>query len=173
MEPRDYPALYRMACDPARCFRWRFRGATPSPKEFEIALWEGVLAQFVIESTGDGRLLGLVVAYGANLRNGHAHIAIALDPGCWSQGWPLEGLALFVDYVFRQWNVRKLYAEVAGFNFERIASGFDRYCCEEGRLVEHEWHDGRYWDLHFLAVWRDQWILARDRVLENILPLSP
>lgn len=159
-----------MACDARTGFRWRFRGATPSPSEFEQALWEGVLAQYIIESSQDSRLLGLVVAYGADTRNGHARIAIALEPNSWSKGWPLEGLILFVDFIFRHWNVRKLYAEVAGFNLERVASGLGRIFREEGCLRDHEWHDGRYWDVHLLAVWRDDWIDLRERLIEAVVP---
>ena len=41
-------ALYRLSTDPAINFRWRFRGAYPTPENFEAALWQGVVAQFIV-----------------------------------------------------------------------------------------------------------------------------
>lgn len=157
IEVKDYPQLYTLAVDPETNFRWRFRGNTPSPQEFERALWEGVLAQFALVSISTERLCGFVVSYTADMRNRSAHIAVNLMPDFRFAAWPLEGLVLFVDYLFRLYDFRKLYAEVLGFNFHAIASGLDEYFVEEGRLRQHEFHDGQYWDLHILAIWRGTW----------------
>jgi len=155
--PAHYPFLYQLQVDPSTNFRWRFRGATPRPDAFESALWEGVLAQFAIVRRNSTELLGLVVAYGADLRNGHVHVGLILAPAYQGLGWPIEAATLFAIYLFTVWPLRKLYADVAGYNYAVFHSGVGRYFREEGRLEQHEFHDGSYWDLHLLALMREDW----------------
>jgi len=155
--PADYDWLYEISCSPAIGYRWRNRGATPSPEAFVESLWRGVLAQFMIERNDDREAIGNVFAYNADLRNGHASVGVMVNPDVSGRGWGLEGAGLFVDYVFKVWNLRKIYAEAPGFNFEQFRSGAGRLFREEGLLRNHDYYDGRYWDLHILAIDRSDW----------------
>ena len=63
-----------------------------------------------------------------------------------------------MDYVFRVFDFRKLYGEVLEFNFAQFESGLSSESFEiEGRLKEHEYHDGKYWDLVYISLFRDDW----------------
>jgi RimJ/RimL family protein N-acetyltransferase/acyl carrier protein len=155
--PADYEYLYVLTTHEKLGWRWRYRGATPSPELFQQQLWQGVAAQFVIEHVGDQKPIGFVQAFDPSDRNGHCHFAIVLDPALERTGWALEALLLFLDYLFTIYNFRKLYAEVPEFNYASFASGNERDFKIEGRLREHDWHAGRYWDLFFLAVYREDW----------------
>ena len=80
-------------------------------------------------------------------------------------------MLLFFDYLFTVFNIRKLYAEVLEFNFGQFASGAEHVFKVEGRLTDHDWYDGRYWDMLVLALYRDDFM--RDwhpRVAELIAP---
>jgi hypothetical protein len=70
------------------------------------------------------------------------------------------GLALFLRYVFTCWNFRKLYMEVAEYNYEQFSSGAGRFFEVEGRLREHFYYGGRYWDKLILTLSRETF---RDR----------
>jgi RimJ/RimL family protein N-acetyltransferase len=155
--PGDYEYLYLLTTHEKLGWRWRYRGSTPSPELFQQQLWQGVAAQFVVEHLGDQKPIGFVQAFDPNDRNGHCHFAIVLDPALERTGWALEALLLFLDYLFTIFNFRKLYAEVPEFNYASFASGNERDFKIEGRLREHDWHAGRYWDLFFLAVYREDW----------------
>lgn len=66
-------------------------------------------------------------------------------------------MKIFVDYLFAVFPLRKLTAEVIDFNWIQFSSGSGRMFNEEGVLRSHEYHDGKYWDVHLLAIHREQW----------------
>jgi hypothetical protein len=43
------------------------------------------------------------------------------------------------------------------FTWGAVASGVERVFREEGCLRDHEFYQGRYWDLHIAAVYRTDW----------------
>ena len=70
----------------------------------------------------------------------------------------VEAVALAIDYAFETWPWRKLYLEVPEYNLELFRSGLDRYFVrDKGVLREHVYLDGRYWDVHVLAITREMW----------------
>lgn len=165
----DLTFLYDLSTSGDTAWRWRQRGTTPSPQVFADQLFAGVLTQFIIVDRKDERRLGLVVAYRAEHRNGHAYLGIVVRPDCERRGLAFEALALFIDYLFRLWNFRKLYAEGPEFAFAQFGSAFSRYLEEEGRLQEHYYHDGRYWSYITAALYRERWNRERGRLLRGIL----
>lgn len=152
----DYDFLLDLHTTGRPLVEYRFRGFTPSPDQFLRTLWEGVVAQFTVTTLG-GAPVGLVTAYSADFRNGHARLAGALLPNV-PPAFSAEAFSLFVDYVFRVFDFRKLYGEVLEFNFAQFESGLSSESFEiEGRLKEHEYHDGKYWDLVYISLFRDDW----------------
>lgn len=120
-------------------------------------LGQGVLVQFVSEDRHSGRPIGLVTAYNADFANGHVFVAMALDPSVQRCGWSMFALLLFVEHVFAAFSFRKLYFEVAACNLDQFASAIGRALEEEGRLRDHEWLGGRYWDRVYLSLSRERW----------------
>jgi RimJ/RimL family protein N-acetyltransferase len=64
---------------------------------------------------------------------------------------------VLLDYAFRLRNMRKVWLTVNGDNERAIrsyrASGFK----EEGRLRQHVWSNGKYIDLVYMGILRDEW----------------
>lgn len=142
--------------------RYRLRGATPSPEAFRQALWDRVLAQFVVAA--GGKVVGLVSAFQADLRNRHAHIAVVAHPDA-PPGAGLEGTALLIEHLFAEFDLRKIYAEVMAPNGEAFGSGAGRLFEIEGRLVGHEYFNGSYQDMLVMAISRERWAEHVDRLL--------
>lgn len=171
IERSDYEMLYRAELSEALISRWRHRGATPSPEAWSQNLWLGVLSQFLIVSTRqqEEAVLGMVACIQADAANGHAQLAAASftgEPGI----EVVEGAALFISYVFHNWNFVKLYMDVPGYNLSQIESGLKHVFHEEGRLKGHVFKYGQAWDLHILAVYRDHWkAFGEARGLESIV----
>lgn len=136
---------------------YRHRGISPQPEQYAASLWADVLNQFLVVDVRDQKPLGLVVCYGINFRHQHAYIGAAIRPDMWRLGWPMEGLGLFISYLFPVYPFRKLSADSLTFNLEHFASGARFEFHEEARLVDHEFHDGRWYDKVTLAVYREQW----------------
>lgn len=166
VEPADYSFVLHLSTNPRITYRWRTRGTTPSPPEFQVMLWRGVLCQFLIVRPENGEPLGLISAYNADFRNQTVYLAILMRDHQGGALWTFDAIALFLNYVFSNWNFRKIYAETSELSSWTFASGAGRYFEVEGTLREHEYYGGRYWDTYVLAFWRDDC----EALLEKLLP---
>ncbi len=155
VNPSHHRALYELGFRDQNSFRWRYRGSMPSFTAFEQSLYAGVLCQFAVCPNDEvGKIVGLTVAYNGSPQDEFCYLAAVADkaigPGT------VEAVALFVRYLFRYWPFRKIYLESLEFNVSQYASavrlGLFR---EEGRLREHHYFDGRYWDLVLYALYRE------------------
>lgn len=156
VSPSHSMALMQVAQSPGNIQRWRFFGATVSAPEFERALWDRVLAQFVVIAKPEPVLIGLVQCTSANFRHGTAQLHALFAEDYQSGAWPVASIALFVQYLFVTFPLRKLYAEVPEFNYRSFASGENHHFEVEARLRDHEWHYGRFWDTVILSISRDR-----------------
>ncbi|CAN5732722.1 spermidine N1-acetyltransferase [soil metagenome] len=159
----DFDFLYQLAGDEEVGFRWRTRGLTPAPYTFLSLLWNGVDVQFVVVDSRTERLVGLVSAYGADTNAGHVRVAMMVAPDVMRSGWIVEAAILFIDYLFAVLNLRKIYFDVPGFNYETSLGRLGRLFRTEGTLVDHNYYAGRYWDQHILALYRDDWSALAER----------
>lgn len=79
------------------------------------------------------------------------------DPRYRGKGYGRDALRLLLDYGFRLRNLRRIWLTVNGDNEHAIrtyrAAGFR----EEGRQREHVWSNGRYIDLVYMGLLRDEW----------------
>lgn len=169
----DYAYLYDLSLSAKNNARWRYRGATPSPERFVSDLWSGVLAQFIVETPEPRKRAGLLVAYNADLANGTIYLGVLIDNEHHRKVWPIEGIMLFVDYLFQNWTFRKLYAETTEFSAAHFASGAKILFEEEGRLRDHQYFQGRYWDYIFYALTRERWEEQGRELINKISLLKP
>lgn len=141
--PNDYEWLYQLNSLPELAHRWRGRPGSINPAQLPDFLWNNVFCQFVVCRRRDGRPVGLVVAYGADLPNRTVRFGIVLDPQYHSVGWPLEAGALFIDYLFDTGDFRKLYAEAVDYNIAAYQSALEHGILRmEACLREHVYSAG-------------------------------
>lgn len=167
LEPPDYPFLRQLELRPPYGVLYRHRGLTPGPESYAQSLWAGVLCQFMVVAKPDGRPLGAVAAFSNDYRNGICKVATIIDPDRAAGSAGIEGMRLFVDYLFAVFPIRKVMADVIEFNWPQVSSGAGRLFQLEGVLRDHEYHDGRYWDVRILAIHRAQWASWRERSAET------
>ena len=155
LHPRHHQALYGLAFRDQNNFRWRYRGTIPPFVTFEQSLYTGVLCQFAVcPNENRDRFAGLVVAYNSNSQDGFCYMAAITDKTFGSG--TVEAVALFLRYLFKYWPIRKIYLESVEYNIPQYASAIKLGIFkEEGRLRNHHYFDDRYWDLVFLAIYRD------------------
>jgi len=153
----DAGFLYQLMVTPQAGGRVRFAGATPSPEKIAASLWDSVLAQFIIESAGRRRPLGLVAITTPNFRDGFAYISALGSPEIQGRGLIVEGVVLCFHYAFTTWPFRKIYMESSDESYRAFESGLGRYFTEEGRLRGHVFWNGRFMDIRILAVYRETW----------------
>lgn len=160
---QDVSALYLAALDPRSGHRWRYRGRTPSPDAFRRSLFgEGVLAQFAVVSLEDrSRAVGLVSAYSADIASGHCYVAFQrADPGrspSPTRGLMIEGILIFIQYLFDHFNLFKIYLEIPEYNLDLVIGGATSILQLEGRLAKHYYYGERRWDQYIYALYKDAW----------------
>ncbi len=172
LNQKDYGYLYQLSLSAKNNARWRYRGATPSPERFVADLWSGVLAQFIIEAPETRKPAGLLVAYNADLANGYIYLGVLIDNEHHRKVWPLEGIGMFVDYLFQNWTFRKIYAETTEFSAAHFASGAKIVFEEEGRFKDHQFFNGRYWDYIHYALTRQRWEDKGRELIEKMAKLK-
>jgi RimJ/RimL family protein N-acetyltransferase len=147
------------------------RGSTPSPAALHDALWAGVLVQFIVVANQTGQPCGIVRAHSADPQSGSAYLDVLLRPDLTATGFGLEGWFLLVDHLFDHFPFRVLRMEVPEFAWLPYASADRLLLVDEGRLVEHLWHKGRYWDVLLRALPRPVWEERRSLFLPSAGPL--
>jgi RimJ/RimL family protein N-acetyltransferase len=154
--PSDYEFIQRVEFGGDSANRWRFRGGTPDPQTWLRVFWQDVLVQYLIVSRRRDELIGLVFANRPNFQDGYVYIGALRFV---EQATPLMlfGVMLFIDHVFTCWAFRKIYFESTEYNYEQFASGEGRLFEVEGRLRDHRFYGGRYWDELILATTRERW----------------
>lgn len=153
IQESDLDFLYLLATHPETGFRWRYRGNPPSHQQFAADLYGHVLVQYVARVVTTGEPAGHVVAYEADLAQGHASIGAMFTPDHAGVGRAAEITAVFARYLFHTFRLHKLYLEVPGFNWPQVASGAGRLFQVEGVLRDHDFYAGRYWDKRVCAIY--------------------
>jgi RimJ/RimL family protein N-acetyltransferase len=153
VQPDDIGFLYQLAAQSETSFRWRYRGAPPAFDRFVNDLWQQVMVQFVVRGTAKNAPAGHVVVYGADPSLHHAYLGAAFLPAHVGSGLAAQIVALAVRYLFHTFPLRKVYLEVPGFNYDQIRSGEGRLFTVEGRLRDHAFYAGQYWDQYLCAIY--------------------
>jgi len=161
VRPSDTQWLYELTTGSSVAHRWRLRGSSISPSGFDQFLWHDVQIQMIGEALSSGERAGLFQMFGHDPMSGFAHLSAIVPPHLMRRGWPFEALLLFVDLVFRSWDVRKLYLESPEFVAVDYAAGAGELLHEEGRLKAHYYWDDQFWDQRIFAIYRDTWRASR------------
>ncbi len=168
VDPSDYGFLSDISRRGDRLVKYRGRGVTHRPEQFVEYLWNDVLCQFVVHRKSDAAPLGLISCYRPDFTAGHAHFSIVMADPSPMAGWQLEGLVLFLNYVFEVFPLRKLYVEISEFNEHQLSHVLANYLDTEIILVEHEYLLGRWWDLRFASLSRTRFDEASRVLLESV-----
>jgi RimJ/RimL family protein N-acetyltransferase len=166
----DVARLYAIVTDEKVAWRWRFNGQLPGYEQFVATFHAGVLLQLAVTPRDRDEVIGLVVCYNADLRNGVAYFAMTGSPRVIGTGVLMKAAGLFLGYLFSTWPLRKIYLEALEFNLSTYATGMGRYFSEAGCLKDHHYFDGRYWDQHILVIDREEFLSAP--VVERLLSQS-
>lgn len=113
-------------------------------------------AQFAIEA--DGVMIGQCGLLDLNETDRTCELGITIgDKAYWGQGYGRDAVRVLLDYAFRLRNARKVWLRVWGNNERAIHSYLACGFVEEGRLRRHVWSAGRYVDLVYMGVLREEW----------------
>jgi diamine N-acetyltransferase len=163
----DLPFLFRLYTDPSRCHLWMASRRVYDEREFRDA-WNSWIsgameAKFIVEN--GQQPVGWVMSCDGYPEHGFTKIHTILHEENVGHGVGVAATALFIDFLFKQQPLRKIYFEVFDFNPVVVRIWRKLGLVEEGLLKGDRYWDGMYWDLHIFALYRDAWPDIRARVL--------
>ena len=153
----DAALVYDFAVDPRSAHRWFFRGETPTRNEsFELTL-RGALASFVVVTNSTNEEVGLVIAQDPDITNQRVSLAVIHAERFRRLGWPLEGTALAIDWLFSNWPFRKVTAMAMEYSSADFRHGARDIFRLEARLEDVVYWQDRWWSMDLLAIRREEW----------------
>jgi RimJ/RimL family protein N-acetyltransferase len=111
---------------------------------------------FAIEA--DGIYIGLCGLFHFDQVAHTCELGIGIgDRAYWGHGYGRDAVSTLLKYAFRFRNLHKVWLTVNSSNERAIRSYRSCGFVEEGRLRKHVWSDGKYVDLVYMGVLRDEW----------------
>jgi RimJ/RimL family protein N-acetyltransferase len=111
--------------------------------------------------------VGTVFSFDISLVNGYVSLGAYIATAHRGRKHGPEGGALFLDYLFAYYPMRKIYTDIFSYNAHSLHVA-TRYGFEvEATFKRHRWYRDRYWDVYRVALYRETW----DRVRNELAPL--
>ena len=113
---------------------------------------------FVICRVADGRPVGALDLHEIDLVNGSAGVGIVIgDPADTNQGYGSDALRALIAFGFGELRLERIWLDVYAFN-ERARHVYERVgFVHEGTFRKGLYRDGRYHDVHRMAILREEW----------------
>ncbi len=107
--------------------------------------------------TKEGVHIGNVGLQGVRPENRNAALGITIgDKAYWSNGHGTDAVVTLLRFGFHEMNLRRVTLHVFEFN-ERAIACYERCGFQaEGRLRQHHYGEGRYWDCITMGILRDE-----------------
>lgn len=110
--------------------------------------------QFLIVKKGE--YIGTIYSYNLNCTDGHAFVTIFIAKHWRDKGYGAESVVVFLEHLFREFVLFKVYVEVYSYNLESIYALTSGRFVEEGRFRDHRLNNGERHDLVRFAFFRSQ-----------------
>ncbi|CAB4894769.1 unannotated protein [freshwater metagenome] len=92
---------FHLATNDPQAWRWRYRGAIPTPSDFERNFYADVASAFVVVNASNEEPLGIALIYSLNMRDQHAYLAVQLRTNDDTVGRGVATTYLLARYAFR------------------------------------------------------------------------
>jgi RimJ/RimL family protein N-acetyltransferase len=83
------------------------------------------------------------------------------DKAFWDQGYGTEAMILLLDHAFLTLNLHRVDLQVYEHNQRAIKVYKKIGFVEEGRLREHHYREGRYFDTLIMSILQEEWLEGR------------
>lgn len=74
----------------------------------------------------------------------------------------IEGIFVFIQYLFDHFDFQKIYLEVPEYNLSLFAGGIGSLLEQEGCFRDHLYYGDRRWDMLMFALYRSSWEAVAD-----------
>ncbi len=162
MEKSDLPKVWKWLNDEELMWFFGEPGNTQSLAEVEqwfarVQEPAGYSSREFIIETEDGTPIGRIFYEHLDVKNRRTEVGIQIgEKEYWEGGYGTDAMIAFLDYLFNELGLHRVYAHVQGYNTR--AKRFDEKCgfIQEGVLRHHTFTRGEYHDDFAMGVLRDE-----------------
>lgn len=122
---------------------------------------------FVIADVDKNAPIGYVHNYDFSLQNGNCKIVVYIDAAYRSTGLGGYCAIKFMDYLFSEYPIRKIYVMIYAYNSDSLDSNLKAGFIEEGILKKYRYYNGMFYDLHILSMDRERFYNTLQGVINN------
>ncbi|AFC30545.1 GNAT family acetyltransferase [Paenibacillus mucilaginosus 3016] len=108
----------------------------------------------------ENKLIGWVFLKDIEHEHGRAGIGILLAPEARGQGYGKEAMKAMIRIGFDQLRLHKIYLTTRGLNEQAIALYKKIGFVIEGKLREHAFCDGQYYDTYYMGMLKSEWQIS-------------
>jgi RimJ/RimL family protein N-acetyltransferase len=171
VNPDDADAIADVVNDPSVSWLLPTRGRFISPDQLLSDLTQDLPHVSIAYERSSGQALTLFALLGQSERNGVGELSFyslrrSSNP---KSGISMEGLALFLSFLFNGLGIRKLLAKVQDCDLPQFAAAEDALLRREGLLKDHVRDGEGFQDVHVFAIWREAWSEVEMNLREPLL----
>ncbi|NQV00745.1 MAG: GNAT family N-acetyltransferase [Parcubacteria group bacterium] len=108
-----------------------------------------------------GEFIGVTGLHNINWKDRTAsHGVIVGEKKYWGRGYGTDANMVLLDYAFNTLNLRRIYSSVIAFNERSLQYHLTCGYQIEGVQRKQAYKKGKYWDVIFLGVFEEEWLLA-------------
>lgn len=107
----------------------------------------------------NGKFLGIAYSYEFHPLEGHTRMTIAVKEEYISTGIGCLSATRFLEYLFKNYALRKVYMNVYDYNNNSIKSLESLGLREEARLKEYHYYNNNYYDMVIFSISRQEYEL--------------
>ena len=123
---------------------------------------------FVIEAENEFGLKGFLYSYDYHPQDGVLKICVVIDKKYRKSGIGAQATIEFMDYLFKNYSLRKIYSPTFSYNTESYIAQLDAGMVEEGRYKEYRYYDSNYHDLIILAITKEDFYKRYSSILNEV-----
>ena len=106
----------------------------------------------------NNQLIGGIGLSGISVPHRHATLGLFIgDKSCWSKGCGTEAIKLMLGYGFDELNLHRISLSAFDFNKRAMRAYEKAGFTKEGLLHDGIYKNGRYWDVHPMAILESEW----------------
>ena len=137
-------------------------------KELERDFHRDRHIQMMIVRKSDGKPIGTIYSYDYKKIDQYLFVTIFLPKEFQTNGYGVEAVVLFLQYLFKGFPLFKIYMEVYEYNTQSLSCIRGARFAEEGRFIKHRLFNGIRYDLLRFAVYRDKNLQQIERFLRRL-----
>ncbi len=125
---------------------------------FQNTLTDNSKINFAIVDIETDKVIGMTGLIDIDYKNRKAEYYITIgEKEYLGLRLPDEVVRLVFNYAFYQLGMNKVYGHTLGYNIKSQKAHERNGMIKEGILRSHKWKDGKFWDVVYYSVLKDEW----------------